>query len=209
MKLSLSVKFRGREYRSPRRGIEAYRAYVKEGFDKGVKEMKPDMRAYLEEVVNALVEKHSKSYPGGTTSDSLSKRSGRGIEAIRQGVKITGGRLDTLRARLKIPTPIAYHEYEHTKRAGGKLMTIPLPAALNPNGTPIKPSARAWENTFITTSRRGNLIIFQRRGRRIIPLYVLKDSVTVPARLGAGKMMQTKLPHFQERIADSIADAFN
>ena len=207
MRLSLSLKFRGREYKSPKRGFEAYRGFVDRAVDAGIKEIKPDMRAYIEEVVNALIERHSKPWPGGTTATTLSKRSGHSIESLREGYRVTGNRLDTLRVNLRIPTPLAYHEYGYEKQSSGKLLTIPLPAALNSNGTPKRPNARSWDNTFIATSRKGNLIIFQRKGRRIIPLYVLRDSVTVPARLGARKEFQDKIPYFQERLADNFVDA--
>ncbi|QIG76982.1 putative morphogenesis protein [Rhizobium phage RHph_Y1_11] len=208
MQLSLSLKLQGREYKSPSRGIAAYKSFIERKFEDGVKQVKPEMRAYLEEVVNALIERHSKPYPGGTTSTTLSKRSGKGIEAIRKGVRVTGGQLDTLRARLQIPTPLAYHEYGYSKDGNGKMLTIPLPAALNANGTPKKPNARAWRDTFVTTSKAGNLIIFQRKGRQIVPLYVLKETVKVPARLGARQAFQGAIPHFQERIADEFARQF-
>jgi hypothetical protein len=208
MKISLSLKVQGREYMSPSRGISAFRAQLQKSFEEGVEKVKPDMRVYLDEVVEALVEKHSKPWPGGTTPNSLSKRSGAGVQSIREGAKITGGRLDTLRARLQIPTPMAYHEAGYTKSAAGKLLTIPLPAALDGRGVPLRRSPRDWENTFVTTSKNGNLIIFQRKGRRIVPLYVLKDSVNVPPRLGARAAFQSGIPHFQERMADDFAKAF-
>jgi hypothetical protein len=208
MDLSLTVKFRGRDYRSPKRGLEAYRAYVEDGYNQTVKQVKPDMVAHLTEVVELLIAKHSGGYPGGTTATTLSRRSGRSMDALRKGIKVTGNRLDTMRATLNIPFPLAYHEYGYTKKAGGRLLTIPLPGALSPNGVPLKPNARAWKNTFVATSRAGNLIIFQRRGNRIIPLYVLKDTVTVKPRLGAGAMLQRAIPRFSERMADEIARAF-
>ncbi len=53
--------------------------------------------------------------------------------------------------------------------------------ALNANGTPIKLSAREWTNTFVAKSKAGNLIIFQKRGRQIAPLYVLEEQGDYPA----------------------------
>ncbi|QIG66816.1 putative tail protein [Rhizobium phage RHph_TM16] len=208
MDLRLSVKFKGREYRSPKRGIEAYRAYVEDGFNQTVKQIKPDMIEHLTNVVNVLIERHSGAWPGGTTPNSLSRRTGRSIAALRKGIKVTGNRLDTIRATLDIPLPLAYHEYGYSKRSNGKLLTIPLPAALTPNGVPLKTNPRQWPNTFVATSKAGNLIIFQRRGRRIIPLYLLKDTIKVPARLGARQEMQNAIPHFAERMADEIGRAF-
>lgn len=67
------------------------------------------------------------------------------------------------------------------KRA--KYLTIPLQAALTSAGAPKKAGARDWKDTFVGRSRAGNLIIFQKRGKgSLIPLYVLKKRVTIPAR---------------------------
>jgi hypothetical protein len=62
-------------------------------------------------------------------------------------------------------------------------LTIPLKAAKTPSGQPRKRRARDWGNTFIARSRKGGRVIFQRRGRRAVPLYVLVKRVRLPARL--------------------------
>lgn len=64
----------------------------------------------------------------------------------------------------------------------GRMLAIPLRAVLTPAGVARK-SPREYMNTFIARSRAGNLIIFQKIARdSIIPLFVLKESVTIPAR---------------------------
>lgn len=76
------------------------------------------------------------------------------------------------------------HEHGATIRPRRRQwLTVPLPEALTAAGVPRRSSARAWENTFVQRSRRGNLLIFQKRGRGIVPLYVLRKSVEIPARL--------------------------
>jgi len=67
----------------------------------------------------------------------------------------------------------------------GKYLTIPLPAALNPSGT-LKQSARAYEDSFVLRSKKGNLLIVRTKGNgEIEPLFVLKEQVTIPGnRLG-------------------------
>jgi len=65
-----------------------------------------------------------------------------------------------------------------------KYLTIPLKAALTPAGVPKRGSARDWQNTCVGKSKAGDLIIFQKtgaKGSRLIPLYGLKKSVTIPA----------------------------
>jgi phage gpG-like protein len=57
-----------------------------------------------------------------------------------------------------------------------KYLTIPLDAARTPSGVARAP-ARSWPNTFVIQGRGGHLIIMQRHGRGIRPLFVLKRSV--------------------------------
>ena len=60
-------------------------------------------------------------------------------------------------------------------------LTIPLRAALTPSGMP-RGRARDFENTFFAYSKAGNLILFQRKGKKAVALFLLKKSVTIPAR---------------------------
>ena len=63
------------------------------------------------------------------------------------------------------------HEVGGVIRAkSARYLTIPLPAALDRRGVARQPSARGWKNTFVAESKRGNLLIFQRRGAQIVPL---------------------------------------
>jgi len=73
----------------------------------------------------------------------------------------------------------------------GKYLTIPLPEALTKAGVPKRPSARAWDNTFIYKSKGNNLIIAQRKkGGGVLPLYILKKRVKVPAKRYMSKTVQ-------------------
>lgn len=76
----------------------------------------------------------------------------------------------------------AIHETGGTITAkNSTFLTIPLDAAKTPAGVLRKP-ARQWENTFVSRSAKGNLIIFQKNAKGITPLFVLKKSVKIPAR---------------------------
>jgi hypothetical protein len=57
------------------------------------------------------------------------------------------------------------------KRA--RMLTIPLPG--------VKGRARNYEDTFILKSRKGNLLVVQRTGTGIRPLFILKREVNIPA----------------------------
>ena len=74
-------------------------------------------------------------------------------------------------------------KYANIHEVGGTIvpvnkqwLTIPFPAALTSAGV-LRASARQWENTFIAKH-----IIFQKRGKTIVPLFALKKSVKIPAR---------------------------
>ena len=64
-----------------------------------------------------------------------------------------------------------------------KKLAIPLPAALTAAGV-ARGSPRSFPDTFIQKSKAGNLLIFQKKGDGIVPLFALKDRVTIPPRLG-------------------------
>jgi hypothetical protein len=102
---------------------------------------------------------------------------------------------------------MAMHEKGGVIRAKtSNYLTIPLPAALNGNGTPRQLSARQWQGTFVARSRAGNLIIFQKRGRDIVPLYVLKKSIRIRARLGLKKTLQRLRPLFRRGMMQRIRE---
>ncbi len=99
-----------------------------------------------------------------------------------------------------VPFPLSVHEDGAVIRKKGKMLAIPLPAALDSRGRPLKRGPRAWRNTFVARSRKGNLLIFQKRGKDIIPLFVLKDQVKIPRRLGMGVTMDKAAPVYIERV---------
>lgn len=62
-----------------------------------------------------------------------------------------------------------------TIHAKGKLLTIPL------KGT--KGTARQQEGAFFVTSKKGNLLLARKKGKKgIKPLFVLKEKVRIPAK---------------------------
>lgn len=66
-----------------------------------------------------------------------------------------------------------------------KYLTIPLKAAQTPAGAPRFTARQAegiYEGTFFRRSQAGNLILYGKTGKTITPLFVLKDSVVIPAR---------------------------
>jgi len=83
-------------------------------------------------------------------------------------------------------------------------LTIPLRAALTPAGVP-RGRARDFENTFFAYSKAGNLILFQRKGKGAVALFLLKKSVTIPAR----RYMSITAEECASQIADIMLNRIN
>lgn len=157
------------------------------------------LEGYTHRVGNAMRARHGLAWPGGTGPASLSRRSGRGLSAL------TGGRVhrqgNGIAAVFTLPKYLAHQEFGVVSTAKGKFLTIPMPAALNPDGTPKKRSARQWQGTFLAKGKKGQWIICTKRGRQTVPLYVLKPTVRITARLGLRKVMKKELNFFARSLA--------
>lgn len=150
------------------------------------------MDQYLRRVTDRLAAKHDRA-PGTTTRGSLARVTGEGMDRLQDyDVRENGGDVEGV---LHLTDYMATHEFGGLIRPKGKTyLTVPLPAALKSDGTPKKLSARAWRHSRVIRSRRGNLLIVMQQGRRAVPLYVLKEKVRIPARLGLRKEMNHTRP---------------
>ena len=106
-----------------------------------------EMKAFLDQVVKAIADRNSAAWPGGTGDKTLSKRSGDLMDAILGSVKVEGQTFQTIQGTIGAPGI----KYARIQETGGtitpktaKFLTIPLPAALDSRGVPLKSSARAW-----------------------------------------------------------------
>lgn len=143
-------------------------------------------RSLLLEHLQSVARKVAARNSGNATTDSaVRKRSGSLVSTLEEGIRVDGGSIGNLVARFTGVDYLMIHEEGGVIRARkSQYLTIPLDAALNSDGTPRFPTAREWANTFVGRSKKGNLLIFQRRGRAIIPLYALRKEVTIKPRLG-------------------------
>lgn len=64
------------------------------------------------------------------------------------------------------------------KARNAKYLTIPLAGAKTKAGI-VRGGARSFTDTFVMRSRSGDLLIVQRRGRGVLPLFVLKPEITI------------------------------
>jgi hypothetical protein len=97
--------------------------------------------------------------------------------------------------------------YLKTHEFGGVLrpvrasaLTVPLPPALKADGTPKRESARHWPNTFIYTSKNGHRLIAHLVDDQLENLYVLKDEVRIPPRLGLHDTLISHKTTFIDRV---------
>ena len=203
--VTLEFEFRGRRYQDAKRGLEAVGQSLEDGLMRASNRLAKELKVYLEGVAKALAKRHGNPWPGGTTATTLSRRSGAGMKSILDSVKVTGKMIDDIQGVIGLTGYLAIHETGGTIRAKrSKYLTIPLAAALNTDGTPKRRSAREWENTFVGRSKAGNLLIFQKTATGMIPLYVLKKEVTIPARLGMKATLEAGLDYFVDRAFNAM-----
>lgn len=82
----------------------------------------------------------------------------------------------------------AIHEFGGTIQAKGKKLAIPLPAARTGGGV-SRGGPLQYPDLFPRKSKAGNTILFRPngKGKAPTPMFVLKQSVQIPARLGFRK----------------------
>lgn len=203
--VTLEFQFRNRRFRDAERGLQAFGQALGRGMHDAAPVLSRELRVFLDGVAEAMARRHGNPWPSGTGPNTLSKRSGNLIRSIKESVRVEGTTLDNIMGGIGGIFYLRVQERGATVRARrSKYLTIPLPTALNSDGTPIKRSAREWQNTFVAESRAGNLLIFQRRGREIVPLYVLKKHVKITARAGMQTTLRVGLPYFVDRAMDQM-----
>jgi hypothetical protein len=188
-------------------GLKAFAHDLNHAYERCSDVLSAELRGYLASVAVALRKRHSVPWPQGTTDKTLSLRSGALLKSIEESVRVTGATMGDIEGHIGSDLV-----YARIQEYGGvivpkhaKYLAIPLPAALDSRGVPLRQGPRFWTNTFVAKSKNGNLLIFQKRGaKEIVPLYVLKDKVTIPARLGLGATVRSQLSYFQERAMNKM-----
>jgi hypothetical protein len=155
--VEFGFEYRNKRFQDAEKGLRALARSLELGMAATGPAIAKEMRAFLEITATALAKRHGNPWPGGTSARTLSRRSGRAISSIRDGVRVSGSRLGEIEGSLGGVSYLKTHEYGATiTPKKSKWLTIPLPAALNPDGTPIKRSAKEWRNTFVAQTEHGN-----------------------------------------------------
>jgi hypothetical protein len=206
----VSFNFRTGRFNNAGVGLRHFYEVMAKDWDGAAVALSSEMQSFLKTVAGAIAQRNGQPWPGGTTEKTLSRRSGDLVNAIMGSVKVNGNTFDTIEGEIGAPGI----KYARIQELGGtitpkkaKFLAIPLPAALSSTGIPLMPGPRDWPNTFCRKSKAGNLIIFQKRGTTIVPLYVLKLSVTIPPRLNMRTTLVGGVGYFVDRAADAILKA--
>jgi hypothetical protein len=207
-KLDIEFQFQGTRFKTAAAGLASYSQFIGGGMKRAAPELKKALRVYLNSTVFALLRQHSGRWPGGTSDNSLSRRSGGMGKSIRASVRVDGAIIKDIEGRIGGNRIARVHEFgaiiRHKKK---EYLTIPLKAALDSRGIPKRTKARDWKNTFVGKSKRGNLLIFQKRASGLVPLYALKKMVVIPPRLGMGRTLEVGKAFFVDTSLQAMANA--
>lgn len=118
------------------------------------------------------------------SGNPLKVRSGRLRSSIN--IKAVGKSGDSFTGSLNVGTNLTYAKILETGGTitprNGQYLAIPLGALKTKSGVSRGSSPRDFNNTFVKSSRSGNLIIFEKLSNKSIrPLFLLKRSVRIPA----------------------------
>jgi len=189
---------------------QRFRTFVK-NFDKQIrKTLLDEMNRQSELQTTHIIRRH---LTGGTSKDKLGVRSGqlrrttRKIKAVMGNTEISGGtKFGVEYARVHIG-----RKGRVTTIRGKPWLKIPLDAAKTPAGN-IKSRFSGkgkTPGTFIRKSKAGNLIIFGTRGKKLIPLFVLKESVKIKTRVHPEVIHKLRRPGVLKdfgKVIDSVID---
>ena len=213
---TLTINQGGKKYDAGREGVKFFAKQAKmigdtitgDDVDRIVTR---DMKAVLKEIYKALEIRHSDHWTPsrkgaiGSKSGRLAKRSGNMLKGIEESIKVYGNGTSKILGEISGGTVAYVHEFGAVIRAKkAKFLTIPLPAALNSDGTPRKLRARDWDRTFIKKSKKGALVIYQKRGKTIMPLYLLLKSVEIKPRLGMSETVHAAAQPFAEAVMNDL-----
>lgn len=203
MERPFEVRRNGKRIDVPSRALNAAAARLSpKHFAKLGVEAERAMKAYLARVTKPLLARHGGAWSASGGGANLMRRTGAGANALANA--FTRTRRGMIEGVISLPFHMVQQEFGAVITAKRSYLSIPLPAALKPDGTPKKRSAREWRNTFVVKGKRGGLVICTKRGSRIIPLYALKPRVKIKARLGLRKQMRSERLSLQKDIAKRI-----
>jgi hypothetical protein len=196
----LGISFQGgRRFKKASRGLLAFSDSLGAAIDNMQPRVQKALKNYLDTVALAMTARHNTAWspgsklPTGPEGGRLHRRSGGATRQLRTGVRV-------------IPGYLIIHEYGGTiTPRRSQWLTIPTENALDSRGVPRRLRSRDWPNTYVKPNSQGGLTIFQDRGGRPVPLYVLVKRVKIPRRLGLGHTIRKSSNLFVDRLFAELA----
>lgn len=203
----LEITVNGKRYPSLEQGLSGISREIGTLPEEMSRVYKRELRKFLNQIADVMEKRHSGPYTGFKSSAGrLQKRSGVGLASIRKSINVEGDNLGII-GEIGGLKRLAIHEFGGVVTPNArKFLTIPLPAALDSRGVPLKLSPRDWDKTAVIKTAGGRLMIIQKRGRnnRIIPLYILTKRVVIKKRLGMRNAVDRRLSDFADNLANTI-----
>jgi 3D (Asp-Asp-Asp) domain-containing protein len=211
--LDLGIEFPGgRRFKRASRGLLAFSGSLGAAIDSMQPRTKKALKNYLDTVATAMTARHNARWspgsklPTGPSGGKLHRRSGSATRQLRTGVRVFDLGSKVVVGTISGPGYLVIHEYGGiiTPRRS-QWLTIPTEHALDSRGVPLRQKSRDWPNTYVRRNSQGGLTIFQDRGGRAVPLYVLVKRVKIPRRLGLGHTIRKSSNLFVDRLFAELA----
>ena len=134
---TIEFEFKNKRFTDAALGLHSFYEALNKDWDGAAKVLSKELREFLTQVVEAIVQRNSGGWPGGTTDNSLSKRDGKLMAAIEGSIEVHGETFDSIQGSIGAPGVVYARIQElggtiHAKNA--KYLAIPLPAALDASG---------------------------------------------------------------------------
>jgi hypothetical protein len=220
----LQIKVGGKTYSDLNAGLTALE-HQYEGIGQEITEvLRLETLDFLHRVFQRMLQLHGSPWNQQvpTGADHLFKRrEAGGLRDMLRSIKAVGTAPGEVAYSISATGTFAVHEEGAEINAKpGKWLLIPLRAAYNYKGIRLRKSSFGYKNTefkkssstpgdatFVQKTRRGNLVIFQRRaGGKLVPLYLLKKKVILPPRLQFRRTFDSLLPEFERRTLELIEE---
>ena len=216
--IRLALDIDGQRFRAAEKGLFALAENIGVSFAGLGQDAQRVMVEILNGVVDAMELRHGSAFgkgksrpsgsglPRGARTGVLQRRSGRMLRELRRSIEVrrVSGDIEVTGSITLDPITAIHETGGVIKPRRAKYLAIPFDSALKSDGTPIRPGPRDWPNTFVLKSRKGNLIIMQKKAGKLIPLYLLKKQVAIPPRLGVGVTLNAAGSVFVDRLFDRL-----
>lgn len=205
----------GKRFDNIASGMRAVADGIEHGVDTGMASAPSMLMKELRALAQKIKQEHSQAWNGSVfnSGNRLQSRTGKGMQSIMDSVRLLDGGTGGKIVAAQITTgKMGIHETGGTIRASGSgYLTIPLPAAMDGRGVPLRQRARDWDNTFVRRSKKGNLLIFRSLpgANDLTPLYILKREVYIKPRLYMEPKFYTQMGYFDNKLWERISDTID